>query len=219
MSSRPEHGGLRLGHGALFQLALGIGLLAGLLMLPAGCGEDRRPIAFDSTDISGADLGPDFNFGLRDPAGQVRRLADFRGRVVVLFFGFTHCPDVCPTALSRFAAIKRLLGEDGQRLEVVFITLDPDRDTPPLLARYVQSFDPAFVSLRGDAAATRQAAEAFHIYFRRVDSGSSYTLDHSVLSYVFDGQGKARLLLRPDQDMRAVLRDLKLLIDTTTSRT
>lgn len=192
---------------------LALTLMASLWLTGTGCGEQAP--SFSSTDITDSNLGPNFDFGLRDPSGRVRKLADFHGQVTVLFFGFTQCPDACPTALSRYAAIKRSLGEDADKLAVVFISLDPERDTPRLLANYVATFDPAFVALRGDASATRKAADAFHIYYRKVATGGSYTLDHSVLGFVFDGRGRPRLLLRPDQEMSDVTRDLKLLIDTT----
>lgn len=188
-------------------------LLVALLLGLAGCGE--RPLPFKTTDITGMDMGPDFDFGLRDPAGQLRRVADYRGQVVALFFGFTQCPDVCPTALARFAAIKRQLGEDGRRLRVVFISLDPERDTPELLAHYTAAFDPDFVGLRGDAQATDKAAKAFRVFYRKVPTGSSYTLDHSAVSYVFDGRGRLRLLIQPAHEINDVVHDLKLLLEST----
>jgi protein SCO1/2 len=208
------HRFLAVSHGSLSRALLRACLLGALLLGLAGCGEGPPP--FRTTDITGMDVGPDFDFGLRDPAGQVRRVADYRGQVVALFFGFTQCPDVCPTALVRFAAIKRQLGDAGRHLRVVFISLDPERDTPELLANYVAAFDPAFVGLRGDEQATRQVAKAFRVFYRKVPTGSSYTLDHSAVSYVFDGEGKLRLLLQPAQNMDDIVHDLKLLIDTTT---
>lgn len=189
-------------------------LLGVLLLGLVGCGETPPP--FRTTDITGMGLGPDFDFGLRDPSGQARRLADYRGQVVALFFGFTQCPDVCPTALSRFALVKRQLGDAGRHLRVVFVSLDPERDTPELLANYMAAFDPAFVGLRGDEQATRRVAKAFRVFYRKVPTGSSYTLDHSAVSYVFDGNGQLRLLLQPAQEVDDIVHDLKLLIDSTT---
>ncbi|HUG78550.1 MAG TPA: SCO family protein [Burkholderiales bacterium] len=180
------------------------------LSLLAGC--DAGP-AFKSTDITGVDYGSTLE--LSDTGGQLRRLEDFRGKAVVLFFGFTYCPDICPTTLADIsAAVKQLEPKDAERVQVLFVTVDPERDTPKLLAQYVGAFDPRIVALRGDLAATRKVAQEFKIYFEKRKQGDGYTVDHSAQSYVIDPQGRLRLLVRHErigadlaQDLRAILRE------------
>jgi protein SCO1/2 len=179
---------------------------AALLFL-AACG-DGAP-KFKSADITGAEYGRTLE--LTDHAGRPRRLEDFRGKAVVLFFGFTHCPDVCPTTLADTAQALKLLGDDAQRVQVLMVTVDPERDTPEALAKYVTAFDPRFLGLRGDLAATQRAAKEFKIYFEKRKSGDGYSVDHSGQSYVIDPQGRLRLLVRPEriaQDLGADLRTL-----------
>jgi protein SCO1/2 len=183
--------------------------LAALAFL-AACG-DGAP-NFKSTDITGAEYGRTLE--LTDHAGQPRRLEDFRGKAVVLFFGFTHCPDVCPTTLADTAQALKLLGADAQRVQVLMVTVDPERDTPEALAKYVTAFDPRFLGLRGDLAATQRAAKEFKVYFEKRKSGDGYSVDHSGQSYVIDPQGRLRLLVRPDRisadladDLRVVLKE------------
>ena len=166
---------------------------------------------FKSTDITGAEYGKSLE--LPDTSGRVRRLEDFRGKAVVLFFGFTHCPDVCPTTLADLATVMKTLGPDAERVQVLFITVDPERDTPGELAQYVRAFDPRFLALRGDLAATQRVAKDFKIYFEKRKQGASYTVDHSAQSYVIDPQGRLRLLVRHDRiaqdlapDLQAILR-------------
>lgn len=187
-----------------------LALLLGLAVLLAGCSEP--PPAFKSTDISGVDWGKDFV--LTDPAGQPRRLADFKGKAVVLFFGFTQCPDVCPTTLSSMREAIKLLGDDGKRVQVVFVTLDPARDTGELLAQYVPQFDPSFVGLRGDDATTAALAKDFKVFYTKQPgkTADTYSIDHSTGSYAFDPQGRLRLLLRHGEDPANVAADLKLLL-------
>lgn len=162
--------------------------------------------------MTGADFGKDFR--LTDPDGRERSLADFRGRYVMLFFGFTQCPDVCPGALARAAEVRRELGRDGERLQVIFVSVDPERDTAPLLREYTQAFDPSFLGLRGDLAATQQVAAEFRVFYQKVPTGGGYSVDHTALSYLFDPQGRLRLLWRPDlsaaqqaADLRALMRN------------
>jgi protein SCO1/2 len=152
--------------------------------------------SFKNTDITGADYGKDFT--LTDHTGKTRTLADFRGKVVVVFFGYTRCPDVCPTTLADLKTAKELLGEDGKRLQVLFVTVDPERDTPQLLAKYVPAFDPSFLGLYGDASATAKAAKEFKVFYQKAPGKApgSYTMDHTSGSYVFDPQGRLRLLVR-----------------------
>jgi protein SCO1 len=177
------------------------------LALLAAC--DGGP-KFKSTDITGADYGKALE--LPDTSGRVRRIADFRGKAVVVFFGFTHCPDVCPTTLADMAGVMKKLGPDADRVQMVFITVDPERDTPQDLARYVQAFDPRFVALRGDPAQTQAAAKDFKIFYEKRKDGDSYTVDHSAQSYVFDPQGRLRLLVRPQQISADLPDDLRVLL-------
>ena len=177
-------------------------------LLVAAC--DGAP-KFKSTDITGADYGRSLE--LTDSSGQLRHLEDFRGKAVVVFFGFTQCPDVCPTTLADLAGVLKNLGADADRVQVLFITVDPERDTPELLAQYVRAFDPRFIALRGDLAATQRVAKDFKIYFEKRKQGAGYTIDHSAQSYVIDAQGRLRLLVRHDRlvadlpdDLRTVLK-------------
>ena len=171
-----------------------------------------RP-AFKAIDITGAPWGRDFR--MPDQDGRVRTLADFRGDVVLLFFGFTQCPDVCPTTLARAADVVKRLGADGDRVRVVFVTLDPDRDTPTVLKAYIQSFDPRFVALRADQAATDAMAKGFHIAYQRVPTGSSYTLDHTAITYAFDPAGRLRLAIGHEQTAATIAHDVKRLLGTS----
>ena len=176
------------------------------LLLAACAGEPK----FRSTDITGVDYGRELE--LTDHTGRVRHLADWRGKAVVLFFGFTQCPDVCPTTLADAASSLKKLGPDAERVQVLFVSVDPERDTQQLLARYVTSFDPRFVALRGDAAATQRVAKEFKIYYEKRKQGVGYTVDHSAQTYVIDPQGRLRLLVRHERigadladDLRAIL--------------
>lgn len=166
--------------------------------------------AYTGIDITGSSIGPDFRLSYGD--GKPASLQDFKGKYVLLFFGFTQCPDVCPTALSRAVEIKKLLGADGDQLQVVFVTVDPERDTAALLAEYMRAFDPAFVGLRGDPAQTAKAAKDFKIFYRKVPSGSSYTMDHTAITYVFDAAGKIRLAFKHEQTAQQCAADLRKLM-------
>lgn len=185
-------------------------LLGGGLALSALAGCDAGRTGFRSLDVSGADWGKDFH--LRDPEGHERSLADFRGKVVLIFFGFTQCPDVCPTALTRAVEAKRALGNDGQRLQVIFVTVDPERDTPDVLEAYVQAVDPEFLGLSGDLAQTQATASDFKIFYQKVPTGSSYTMDHTAVSYAFDPAGRLRLAIKHAEPATSVAADLKLLL-------
>ena len=169
---------------------------------------------FKSTDITGVDYGKSLE--LPDTSGQVRRLADFRGKAVVLFFGFTHCPDVCPTTLADLAGVMKALGPDADKVQVLFVTVDPERDTPQDLERYVHAFDTRFIGLRGDAAATERVAKEFKIYYEKRRQGDSYTVDHSAQSYVIDAQGRVRLLVRQDRLAADLPEDLRTLLKEKT---
>jgi len=162
-----------------------------------------------STDITGAPYGRSLE--LTDHTGKLRRLEDWRGKAVVLFFGFTHCPDVCPTTLADIAQALKELGPDAGRVQVLMVSVDPERDTPQSLASYVTAFDPRFLGLRGDLEATKKVAAEFKIYFEKRKIGDSYTVDHSGQSYVIDPQGRLRLLVRHNriaQDLAADLRTI-----------
>jgi protein SCO1/2 len=167
---------------------------------------------FANTDITGLDYGKDFS--LTDHNGKPRTIADFRGKLVFVFFGYTHCPDICPTTLSDMAGIMKSLGSDADKLQVLFITLDPERDTPEVMAGYVPVFHPGFLGLYGDRAATEKVARDFKIFQQRVPGpdGKSYTIDHTAASYVFDTRGHLRLFVRHGQNGAPLLNDLKLLL-------
>ena len=188
-----------------------LGLLAVALAL-AGCGASGP--SFRNTDITGADYGKDF--ALTDHTGKERTLADFRGKVVVMFFGYTHCPDICPTTMAELKAVKEQLGEDGKRLQVLFVTVDPERDTPRLLANYVPAFDPSFLGLYGDAAATAKVAKDFRVFYQKVSGKTpdSYTVDHTAGSYVFDPQGRLRLFVREGNPANLIA-DIQTLLRTS----
>ena len=183
-----------------------------LITLAGGCSRTDEPIVgqFKGLDITGAPYGKDVN--LTDHNGQERTLADFKGQVVMLYFGFVQCPDVCPTALSRAVETKRLLGADGERLQVLFVTVDPERDTAPVLKAYMAAFDPSFLALSGDLKRTRDTADSFKAYYKKVPTGSSYTMDHSALSYLFDPTGTLRVAMRHEQTAQDYAHDIALLM-------
>jgi protein SCO1 len=184
-------------------------LFFSLALLLAGCSEPKK---FVSTDLSMVDWGKDFS--LTDHNGQPRRLADFKGKVVVLFFGYTQCPDVCPTTLSALRETMTLLGDDAKRVQVLFATVDPARDTPQLLAQYVPAFNPAFLGLYGDEKTIAAVAKDFKVFYAKQPGKTpdSYSVDHSTGSFAFDPQGKLRLLLRHGETPANIAADLKLLL-------
>jgi protein SCO1/2 len=177
------------------------------LVLLAGC--DSRP-QFKSTDITGADYGKSLE--LTDHTGRPRKLEDWLGKVVVVFFGFTHCPDICPTTLADASQAIKQLGADAERVQVLFVTVDPERDTRDVLAKYVTAFDPRFLGLYGDAAATQRAAKEFKVYYEKRKTGDSYSVDHSGQSYVIDPQGRLRLFVRHDRIASDLPEDLRTLL-------
>jgi protein SCO1/2 len=191
----------------IFRSSLRLALGLALAFLVAGCDSGQK---FKSTDITGADYGKALE--LTDHNGKPRHLEDFRGKAVVLFFGFTHCPDICPTTLAETAAAVKKLGADADRVQVLFITVDPERDTSDALAKYVTAFDPRFLGLRGDDQATQRAAKEFKVFYEKRKSGESYTMDHSGQSYVIDPQGRLRLLVRPDRIAEDLPEDLRTLL-------
>lgn len=187
-----------------------------LTLLPAGaallaaCSESKPQ--FKAIDLTGADYARELQ--LPDQDGNLRSLKDFRGKAVVLFFGYTQCPDVCPTTLSEIAEAKRLLGPEGGRVQGIFVTLDPERDTPQVLKAYVANFDPTFVALRGTPEQVAAVAKDFKIFYRKVEGKTprTYTLDHSAASYVYDPAGRLRLYTRYGTGPEALASDLKLLL-------
>ena len=180
-----------------------------LATLLAGC---SQPTNFTGTDLSMVDWGKDFK--LTDHNGKARSLADFRGKAVVLFFGYTQCPDVCPTTLSNLRETMALLGDDAGRVQVLFATLDPERDTQALLAQYVPAFHPSFLGLYADEKAIAAVAKDFKVFYVKQPGKTpgSYSVDHSTGSYAFDPQGRLRLLLRHGEAPAKVAADLKLLL-------
>lgn len=193
-------------------------LLAATALLALGaCDRAGAPAGFKAIDITGASYASDF--ALPDAQGQLRRLADFRGKLVVVFFGFAQCPDVCPTTMQELAEVKRALGADGDKVVGVFITVDPERDTPEVLGPYVGAFSPDFVALRGTLDETAELAKAFKLFYRKVPGQpgadgqpAGYTMDHTAGSYVFDTKGRIRLFTRYGTGGEALLHDLKLLL-------
>ncbi len=185
-------------------------LLPLVVLVLAACSHSPH---FVSTDITGANFGRDF--ALTDDTGHLRHLSDYKGKAVVLFFGYTQCPDVCPTTLAGLAAAMKLLGADAKRVQVLFVTVDPERDTQALLAAYVPQFYPTFLGLRGDTATTAATAKEFRIYYRKVAGSTpqNYTIDHTASSYAYDPQGRLRLLIRHGETPQNIAADLKLLLD------
>ena len=182
-------------------------------LLLAACAQDSKP-AFKAVDITGADYARDFP--LPDTDGHVRSIKDFSGKAVVVFFGYTQCPDVCPTTMSEIAQAKKLLGPDGQRVEGVFITIDPERDQPQMLKAYVANFGADMVALRGSMQQTQQVAKDFKVFYRKAagSTPADYSMEHSAASYVFDPSGKLRLYVRYGGGAQALADDLKLLLQS-----
>ena len=192
-------------------------LLAAVLCTAlAGCdklGLSSTPaVSFKGADITGADYAR--TLALPDMNGQLRTLGDFKGKVTVVFFGYTQCPDVCPTTMAELAQVKKSLGADGDKLQAVFVTIDPERDTPEILKSYMASFDPSFVALRGTLEQTQAAAKEFKVYFAKVPGKTegSYTMDHSAGAFVLDTKGNVRLFERYGADAEGLTADVKALL-------
>ena len=168
---------------------------------------------FQGVDLTGAEYGRDLP--LTDQFGKERSIKDFAGKVVVVFFGYTQCPDVCPTSMSELAEVKRSLGADGDKLQGIFVTVDPERDTPKMLKAYMASFDPSFIALRGTPEQLVAVAKDFKIYFKRVDgqTPTSYTMDHSAGSYVYDTKGRLRVYHRYGAGAQSLAADVRALLD------
>jgi protein SCO1 len=190
-------------------------LLAALVfvsLLLCGCGAGDKTATFRTTDITGADFGKDFH--LTDYNGQPRQLADFRGKAVVVFFGFTHCPDVCPTTLAEMAAALKRLGPAADRVQVIMITVDPERDTPEILKQYVTALDPRFLGLTGDAEAIARTAKEFKVFYRKNPGASpqAYSVDHSAGTFIFDPAGRLRLYVSYGQGAEVFAHDIAELL-------
>ena len=184
--------------------------LCALLFVISGC--DKK-VGFNTLDITGiAGYGSDFR--LTDHNGRARSMADFHGKVVVMFFGYTHCPDVCPSTLAEMRQVMQLLGKDAERLQVLFVTVDPARDTPALLSQYVPSFHPTFLGLYGDKTATEKVTRDLKIIYRIVPgkTADSYTVDHTAASLVFDTQGRLRLFVPNEMGADKLAPDIKNLL-------
>ncbi len=185
-----------------------VAMLSGALWL-AGC--QSRP-EFRNTDVTGADFAQDFQLTGHD--GKRYSLADFRGKAVVIFFGYTQCPDVCPSTMSELAEVMKTLGDDADRVQVLFVTVDPERDTPDLLAHYVPAFDSRFLGLYGTAEETERTAKAFRVFYQKVPGKTpgSYTVDHTAGSYVYDPEGRLRLFVKHGTGPEPIAHDLRTLL-------
>lgn len=192
-----------------------LSLCLGLLLVACGSADNAPPaVKFNATDVSGADWGRDFS--LLDHTGKSRTLADFKGKVVVLFFGYTQCPDICPTTLGVSAAALKLLGAEAAQVQVLFATLDPERDTPAVLAKYAPAFNPSFLGLYADEATTAATAKAFKIFYQKQPGSTpaTYSIDHTAASYAYDPQGRLRLYIKHGVTPEMLAADLKLLLDS-----
>ncbi|MDH4448215.1 MAG: SCO family protein [Acidovorax sp.] len=176
----------------------------------SACSEKKTE--FRGVDVTGAEYARDLP--LTDHHGKARHLSDFAGKVVVVFFGFTQCPDVCPTSMLELAEVKKMLGPDGDRLQGIFVTVDPERDTPEVLKAYMANFDPTFLALRGTPEQLAAVAKDFKIYYKKVDgkTPTSYTMDHSAGSYVYDTAGRLRVYNRYGSGAQALAADVKALL-------
>jgi protein SCO1 len=198
--------------------SLGLAVLGAALML-TGCdqlGFTSAPKAsFQGVDLTGANYAR--RFALPDIDGKMRSLEDFKGKVVVVFFGYTQCPDVCPTTMAELAQVKKALGPDGDRVQGIFITVDPERDKPELLKAYLASFDPSFVALRGNAEQIKETAKEFKVYYAQMPGKTpdSYTVDHTAASFLFDPQGRVRVYARYGAGAQPLMSDIKQLLAAT----
>ncbi len=190
-----------------------LGFLMILLAFLSGCGEKKQDSGLFPKDLSGVDYGK--NFRLTDFNGKIRTLSDFRGKVVVLFFGYTHCPDVCPTTLSDLAIALKKMGNDAQRVQVLFVTVDPERDTPQILKQYVPSFNPGFLGLYGSLEDTRRTADEFHVFYQKVqieDDMKNYAMDHTAGCFVFDPRGHLSTYMQYGENPGEMMQDMEKLL-------
>jgi protein SCO1/2 len=187
------------------------GALGALLVALGGCNSSKE-VHFTGTDITGSKLGSALS--MPDTTGQLRTLADYKDKVTLVFFGFTQCPDVCPTALAQLAHTLELLGDEAAQVQVIMISVDPERDTPEVLAQYVHAFDPRFVGLTGNAKQLSETAKSFKAYYAKAPGPSpdQYSMDHASSFYVFDKDGQARILLRGDASAETIASDIRQLL-------
>jgi protein SCO1 len=197
---------------ALKSIAVGAMAMGSMAILTA-CSEQKP--SFASVDVTGANYAKDFE--LTDHNGQVRHLTDFKGKVVVMFFGFTQCPDVCPTSMAELAEVKQLLGKDGDRLQGLFVTVDPERDTAPVLKAYMGNFDPTFLALYTTPEKLVALAKDYKVYYKKVEgkTPTSYTMDHSAGSYIYDPQGNLRLFTRYGSGAKVLASDIAQLLKSS----
>jgi protein SCO1/2 len=194
-------------------------IMLALSLTLAGCNDKTTapppppPAAFTNTDVSGLEYAKDFS--LKDFNGKPHTMADFKGKAVIMFFGYTQCPDICPTTMTDLAAVMKQLGPQADKVQVLFVTVDPERDTPEILSKYVPAFDPRFLGLRGDAAETAKITKDYKVYYQKVPGKEpgSYSMDHSAGLYIYDTQGHIRLFARNAEDSAAMAHDLKILLD------
>ena len=197
---------------ALKSIAIGAMAMGSMAVLTA-CSEQKP--SFASVDVTGDNYAKDFE--LTDHNGQVRHLTDFKGKVVVMFFGFTQCPDVCPTSMAELAEVKQLLGKDGDRLQGLFVTVDPERDTAPVLKAYMGNFDPTFLALSTTPDKLAALAKDYKVYYKKVEgkTPTSYTMDHSAGSYIYDPQGNLRLFTRYGSGAKVLASDIAQLLKSS----
>nr|WP_315494897.1 SCO family protein [uncultured Rhodoferax sp.] len=197
---------------ALKSIAVGAISMGAMAILTA-CSEQKP--SFASVDVTGANYAKDFE--LTDHNGQLRHLTDFKGKVVVMFFGFTQCPDVCPTSMAELAEVKQLLGKDGDRLQGLFVTVDPERDTPEVLKAYMGNFDPSFLALSTTPEKLAALAKDYKVYYKKVEgkTPTSYTMDHSAGSYIYDPQGNLRLFTRYGSGAKVLASDIAQLLKSS----
>jgi len=191
-------------------------MASGALTL-AGCkpsapaGQEAPALAWHGVDITGASYARSLK--LKDVDGRPRDLAEFKGRVVFVFFGFTQCPDVCPTTMAELAEVKRRLGADGERVQGVFVTVDPERDTPAVLKAYLQGIDPSFIGLRGSLDELESASREFKVFYQKVPTkDGNYTMDHTAGGFLFDPAGRARLFVRYGTKLDDLTADVRQLM-------
>jgi protein SCO1 len=196
-----------LGRIAMLAATVGVVAIAGVNL--SACTEAKP--TFNAVDITGADYAR--NFSLADANGRVRTMADFKGKVVVLFFGYAQCPDVCPTTMTEMAQVKQQLGSDGDKLQVLFVTVDPERDTPDVMKAYMGAFDPSFIALIPTPEQLPALAKDYKVYYKKVEgkTPTSYSMDHSAASFVYDPQGRLRLYTRYGAGVPAMVTDIKAL--------
>ena len=189
------------------------GVIATMFIVFLAACAPSEPLRFNSADMTGVELGQ--GFSMLDGDGRERTLGEFKGKVLMVFFGFLQCPDVCPTALSRAVAVRELLGADADKLQLLFITVDPERDTPEALKGYVQRFDPSFIGLHNTVERTAEVAKSFNVFYAKVPTGDSYTMDHTATSFVFDPAGRLRLAVAHNQPPDLIAADVRTLIETS----